>query len=77
MLRNKNELMLLIFDSLSHFRVWVILNERRLYSNNAKTIRQLLEKIKITSLWLKAKDVCFPFGYHKWWLQPLDCISIG
>ncbi|XP_024626870.1 uncharacterized protein [Medicago truncatula] len=47
--------------------IWVLWNERnqRLVANTARTTVQLLEKVKITSLkWLKAKNVCFPFGYH-------------
>ena len=39
---------------------------------------QLLEKVKINSLtWLKAKNVCFIFGYHMWWQQLLVCLGIG
>jgi len=38
----------------------------RLFSNNFKSIMQLIEKVKITTLsWLKAKNVCFPFGLLK------------
>jgi len=53
--------------------IWVLWNERnhRLFSNNVKSIMQLMEKVKITTLsWLKSKNVCFPFGYHMWWQQP-------
>ena len=60
--------------------VWVIWNERNhmLFSNNVKQIMEILQKVKITSLpWLKSKVVCFPFGYHMWWLQPLVCLGIG
>jgi len=39
---------------------------------------QLLERVQITTLhWLKAKNVCFPFGYHMWWQQPLAYLGIG
>ena len=60
--------------------IWVLWNERnhRLFSNKVKSIMQLLEKVKITTLnWLKAKNVCFSFGYHMWWQQPLVCLGIG
>ena len=60
--------------------IWVIWNERnqRLFANKANTTVQLLEKVKMCSLcWLKAKNVCFPFGYHLWWQQPLVCLGIG
>jgi len=60
--------------------VWVLWNERnhKIFSNNAKSIMQLMKTVKITSLqWLKAKVVCFPFGYHMWWQQPLICLGIG
>jgi len=54
------------------------MNGSRLFSNNVKSIMQLLEKVKITFLqWLKAKNVCFSFGYHLWWQQPLVCLVIG
>jgi len=47
-------------------------------NNKVKYIMQLLERVKITSLhWLKAKNVCFSFGYQLWWQQPLVCLSIG
>jgi len=62
------------------YSVWVLWNERNLmfFSNNAKSIIHLLEKkVKITSLpWLKAKNVCFPFGYHMRWQQPFICLGI-
>ena len=60
--------------------VWVVWNERNhmLFSNKAKSIMQLVEKVKLCSLgWLKANSVCFPFGYHMWWQQPLNCLGIG
>jgi len=60
--------------------IWVLWNERnhQLFFNNVKSVRQLMEKVKITSLsWLKAKNVCFPFGYHMWWQQPLVCLGIA
>jgi len=60
--------------------IWVLWNERnhQLFSNNVKSIMQLMEKVKITTLsWLKAKNVFFPFGYHMWWQQPLVCLAIG
>lgn len=60
--------------------IWVLWNERnqRLFANTAKTAVQLLEKFKITSLrWMKAKNVCFPFGYHMWWQHPQICLGIG
>jgi len=47
--------------------IWVIWNERnqRLFAKKANTMVQLLEKVKMYSLrWLKAKNVCFPFGYQ-------------
>ena len=50
--------------------IWVLWNERnqRLFTNTTKTAVQLLEKVKITSLrWMKAKNICFPFGYRMWW----------
>jgi hypothetical protein len=59
--------------------IWVLWNEwnQRLLSNNVKAIMQLMEKVKITSLsWLEVKNVCFPFGYHMWWQQPLVCLEI-
>ena len=59
--------------------IWVIWNERnqRLFSNKANTMEHLLEKVKMYSLrWLKAKNVCFPFGYHLWWQHPLVCLGI-
>jgi len=60
--------------------IWVLWNERnqRLFANTARTTVPLLEKVKITSLkWLKAKNVCFPFGYHMWWQRPFVCLGIG
>jgi len=60
--------------------IWVLWNERnhRLFTNKVKSPVQLMEKVKITTLsWLKAKTVCFPFGYHMWWQQPLICLGIG
>jgi len=58
----------------------VLWNERNnmLFSNKAKSIMQLLDKVKMAILgWLKAKNVCFPFGYDMWWQQPLVCLEIG
>jgi len=61
--------------------IWILRKERnhRLFSNMVtSTMLQLMEKVKITTLsWLKAKNVCFPFGYHMWWQQPLICLGIG
>jgi len=60
--------------------IWVLWNERnqRLFTNTAQTAVHLLEKVKITSLrWMKAKNVCFPFGYYMWWQHPLVCLGIG
>jgi len=60
--------------------IWVPWNERnqRLFVNKANTTMHLLEKVKITSLrWLKAKNVCFPFGFHMWWQHPLVCLGIA
>jgi len=50
--------------------VYVLSNERNhiLFSNKARFVMQLLERVQITTLhWLKAKNMCFPFGYHIWW----------
>jgi len=60
--------------------IWVIWNERnhQLFSNKVKSIMQLLEKVEVTSLTcLKAKNVCFPFGYNMWWQQTHVCLGIG
>jgi len=46
--------------------IQVLWSERnhQLFSNDAKSVTQLMEKVKITSLsWLKVKNACFPFGY--------------
>jgi len=49
-----------------------------MFTNKAKSIMHLLERVKITSLnWLKAKNVCFSFGYHSWWQQHFVCLGIG
>ena len=49
-----------------------------LFSNKAKSIMQLVEKVKLCSLgWMKTNIVCFPLGYHMWWQQPLNCLDIG
>lgn len=60
--------------------VYVLWNEmnRILFSNKVKSIMQLLENVKVTSLnWLKAKNICFTFGYHLWWQQLLVSLGIG
>jgi hypothetical protein len=60
--------------------IWVLWTERnhRLFVNKTNTTFQLVEKVKMYSLrWLKAKNVCFPFGYHMWWQNILACLGIG
>jgi hypothetical protein len=60
--------------------IWVLWNERnqRLFANKVNSTMQLLEKVKMSSLrWLKAKNVCFPFGYHMSWQHPFVCLGIG
>jgi len=47
--------------------VWVLWSEmnNKVFSSKIKSIMQLIDKVKITTLgWLKAKNVCFSFGYH-------------
>jgi len=60
--------------------IWGLWNERnqRLFANKVKRTTRLLDKVKITSLrWLKAKNVCFPFGYHMWWQHSFICLGIS
>ncbi|RHN73183.1 putative transcription regulator mTERF family [Medicago truncatula] len=60
--------------------MWVLWTERNhiLFTNKTITTVQLVEKMKMYSFrWLKAKNVCFPFGYHMWWQNPLACLGIG
>lgn len=59
--------------------VSVLWNERndRLFRNRQSTVPQLLDKVKLTSLWwLKASNVVFSFGTHQWWSSPLLCLGI-
>jgi len=60
--------------------VWVLWNEKnnRLFNNKSKTIMQLLDKVKVSSLWwLKAHNASFPFGHQMWWKQPLVCLGFA
>jgi hypothetical protein len=59
--------------------VWVIWKERnnRVFNNVALGVEVLLEKVKLNSfLWLKSKQVVFPYSYHEWWKHPLCCMGI-
>jgi len=53
--------------------VWILWNERnnRLFNNVQMTMTELLEKVKLYSLWwLKANNAIFVFGTQRWWSDP-------
>ncbi|GAU34960.1 hypothetical protein TSUD_312910 [Trifolium subterraneum] len=60
--------------------VWVLWNERnhRLFKNSAQTVSQMLDKVKLYSLWwLKTTNVTLVANLHSWWLTPLLCLGIN
>jgi hypothetical protein len=59
--------------------VWILWNERnnRLFNNVQKSTFDLLEKVKLHSLWwLKARNVNFVLGSQRWWSDPLLCLGL-
>ena len=60
--------------------IWIPWNERnhRLFLNKVKSIVQLFENVKITSLnWLKANNVCFPLVIICVCSNPFVCLGVG
>ncbi|GAU44687.1 hypothetical protein TSUD_183450 [Trifolium subterraneum] len=60
--------------------VWVVWQERnnRLFKAKESTVHQLLEKIKVHSLWwMKAYNKHICHNSHMWWSSPLVCLSIA
>ncbi|GAU49006.1 hypothetical protein TSUD_406770 [Trifolium subterraneum] len=59
--------------------VWALWHERnhRLFKNTAQTVPQLLDKVKLYSLWwLKTTNVTLAANLHSWWSNPLLCLGI-
>jgi hypothetical protein len=59
--------------------VWQVWNERnnRIFNNIQTSSLQLLDRVKYHSLWwLKANNVNFMYGSHRWWSNPLMCLGI-
>jgi hypothetical protein len=57
--------------------VWIVWNERNhlLFRNSAKSLIQLLDKVKLYSFWwLKAKNINLLVNLHSWWSSPLFCL---
>jgi hypothetical protein len=60
-----------------HVSVWIMWNERnhRLFNNSAKTLSQLLDKVKIYSFWwLEMTNVTLVANLHSWWPNPMLCL---
>ncbi|GAU20017.1 hypothetical protein TSUD_273520 [Trifolium subterraneum] len=59
--------------------VWVLWNERnnRLFRNTTQTVPQMLDKVKLYSLWwLKTANVTLVANLHSWRSTPLLCLGI-
>ncbi|GAU37879.1 hypothetical protein TSUD_395630 [Trifolium subterraneum] len=59
--------------------VWVLWNERnnRLFRNIAQTVPQMLDKVKLYSLWwLKTENETLVTNLHSWWSTPVLCLGI-
>ncbi|GAU49411.1 hypothetical protein TSUD_407260 [Trifolium subterraneum] len=59
--------------------VWVLWNERnnRLFRNTTQTVPQMLDKVKLYSLWwLKTANGPLGANLHSWWSTPLLCLGI-
>jgi hypothetical protein len=58
---------------------WVVWQERnnRIFKAKESAVLQLLEKIKVHSLWwMKAHNANICINSHMWWSSPLVCLSI-
>jgi hypothetical protein len=45
----------------------------RIFKAKESTVLQLLEKVKVNSLWwMKAYNITFDINSHMWWSKPLD-----
>jgi len=69
----------IFFASIWFACVWVLWKERnyRILKNIASDTSVLIEKVKLNSfLWVKSKQVSFPFSFHDWWKHPLLCMGV-
>jgi hypothetical protein len=60
--------------------IWVIWHERnsRIFKAKESTVLQMLEKVKVNSLWwMKTCNMNLGVNPHLWWSSPFVCLGIG
>ncbi|GAU33263.1 hypothetical protein TSUD_279370 [Trifolium subterraneum] len=59
--------------------IWVVWHERnnRIFKAKESTVHQMLEKVKVHSLWwMKAYNTHLSLNSHMWWSSPFVCLGI-